>query len=179
MTNLQTGIKTARLTLRNLRPDDADALFLLFQEPDTLQFTRYREAKARLDFDRLFTEQFLDNSTAAAIQRSADGIVIGFIEMHEGGVLTYAIRQEFWSHGYVTEAGRAFVDTMFATQPIALVKGEFANQNKASGRVLAKIGLHYADEIGPFTMEDGQEIMVTQYTMTREEWTELSGKMNK
>lgn len=170
MTELQTGIRTARLTLRNFRPDDADALFQLFQEPDTLRFTRYNDVKLRGDFDQLFTDHFLNNPTAAAIELTTTGTVIGLIEMHTGGVLTYAVRQAFWNHGYVTEAGRAFVDTMFATQPITMVKGEFANENQASGRVLAKLGLHFAGEIGPFTTKDGQEIMATQYTLSREEW---------
>ncbi|WP_054649111.1 GNAT family N-acetyltransferase [Lacticaseibacillus pantheris] len=110
MTELQTGIRTARLTLRNFRPDDAEALFQLFREPDTLRFTRYNDVKLRGDFDQLFTDHFLNNPTAAAIELTTTGAVIGLIEMHTGGVLTYAVRQAFWNHGYVTEpAGRSWI----------------------------------------------------------------------
>ncbi|MCI1985150.1 MAG: GNAT family N-acetyltransferase [Lactobacillus sp.] len=170
MSDLQTGLTTARLTLRYFQPEDADDLFLLFQEPKTLRLTRYQGVQTRAEFDQVFTTHFLHNPTAVAIRYPLDGAVIGFIEMHTGGVLTYAIRQAFWNRGLVTEAGRAFVDAMFATQPITSVMGEFANENRASGRVLAKMGLHYVGEIGPFPKPDGEDTMVTQYAIQRDEW---------
>lgn len=47
----------------------------------------------------------------------------------------------FWGKGYATEIGKAIIDIAFATTEIEAIYGMVNPQNKASARVLEKIGM--------------------------------------
>lgn len=47
----------------------------------------------------------------------------------------------FWGKGYATEIGKAIIDIAFATTDIKAIYGMVNPQNKASARVLEKIGM--------------------------------------
>ncbi|MBT9257983.1 GNAT family N-acetyltransferase [Phycicoccus sp. MAQZ13P-2] len=143
-------LETARLRLRPVRPEDADALFALMSDPVVL---RYWDAPPWRDRDRApafvrSCERIAESGSGArlVVERRADGAFLGWCALaqydagYRSAVVTYVLRQEAWGRGYATEAGTALLDWAFATLDLNRVQGEADTRNPASRRVMEKLG---------------------------------------
>lgn len=59
----------------------------------------------------------------------------------------WALRREFWGHGYASEIGRAGLAFAFDTLGIRAVVSCTVRHNVRSRAVMERIGMHYAGEI--------------------------------
>jgi ribosomal-protein-alanine N-acetyltransferase len=113
-------METARLVLRQLRADDADALHPMFSDvaantygthPAATTIEETREAVAK--------RAAATDWRAWAITLKGDDAAIGTVacyEKRQGKVteIGYVLRRDHWGHGYVTEAVAAMIDLLFA-----------------------------------------------------------------
>lgn len=81
-----------------------------------------------------------------AITLKDTGSLVGCISLARAGYdhcaeLGYWIGVEFWGHGYVTEAAKAFVAWAFEHTWIWRVQSHHAVRNPRSGRIMQKIGM--------------------------------------
>ena len=116
-----------------------------------------------------------------AIRRRADGLMLGCVglvppEDDAPMQLGYFLGQLYWGQGYMTEAAGAVVDHVFATlgEPI-LQSGAFPD-NRASLRVLEKLGMTVTGRaLRPAPARGGdREVVLTD--ITAEDWRRGIGR---
>ncbi|MGB9071326.1 MAG: GNAT family N-acetyltransferase [Terriglobales bacterium] len=149
-------LETARLVLRELVAEDADALALVLSDPETM---RYYPAP----YDRAAVKQWIarnqrryadDGVGLWAMVLKTSGEVVGDCgivrQQVEGEYLYeigYHLRRDLWGQGLATEAAVACRDWGFAhlkaDRLISLIRPE----NIASGRVAARNGMTIWKEV--------------------------------
>lgn len=112
-------IRTARLILRRLRPDDLQSLFELRSHPEVAAWTPSGKPETSIESTKRFLSQRIegrDNKNCTfAICLATTGEFIGHGGTHtRQGLLGwpevgYAIGREHWGNGYATEFLRAFL----------------------------------------------------------------------
>jgi [ribosomal protein S5]-alanine N-acetyltransferase len=81
---------------------------------------------------------------------SASGTIIGSVAIavssvrhQQEGVLGYVFHRDFWSQGYATEAAGLLVSFGFDRLNLRRITATCHPDNRASARVLQKVGLRY------------------------------------
>lgn len=143
-------LETARLRLRQFRPEDVDALELVLGDPVAMKFYP-------APYDRQGVAGWIERNIRryeedgcglwAMVLRSSDELIgdCGCVYQHVDGSrhleIGYHVRRDQWNQGYATEAARACMDYAFerlgAQKVISLIKAENVN----SRRVAEKNGL--------------------------------------
>lgn len=159
-------LETARLRLRPVRADDADALFALMSDPVVL---RYWDAPPWRDRDRApafvrACERIAEDGSGArlVVERRSDGAFLGWCALaqydagYRSAVITYVLRQDAWGRGLATEAAGALLDWAFATLDLNRVQGEADTRNLASRRVMEKLGFVHEGTLREDCVVDGE-----------------------
>ena len=143
-------IRTERLVLRELRPEDAmqlhrncssDPAVVQYLERDVCYDPKVTR-EAVLEWIDMYN---LDFFFLLAIEY--EGQVIGTINLHgvdrERGrcEIGYSIGSEWWNMGIMTEAAGAVVNYVLDDLGFRRITGWCAAENKASARVMEKIGM--------------------------------------
>ena len=141
-------VRTERLTLRALRPEDADHFAaLLGGDPEALRMLSSLPDPCTVPAARdWIAQRTLQAGQLFAIERQTDGAFLGAIGL-VGTMLSpelgYWIGRPYWNHGYATEAGRAVV-ALARNRGVVRIGAETLPDNPGSARVLAKLGFHRA-----------------------------------
>jgi ribosomal-protein-alanine N-acetyltransferase len=148
---LPRPIETERLVLRQPRASDAQPIFDGWtQDPDVTRYLTWRP-HARLTDTERFVDRAVDawqghtRAVYAIARKSEDDAPIGLVEarLHSAfaAEIGYVLRRADWGKGYMTEAARALVETLFADPAIWRVSAYCDVENTASAHVLEKIGM--------------------------------------
>jgi RimJ/RimL family protein N-acetyltransferase len=144
--------RTARLNLREFVREDLDAVFSYSSDP---RVTRYLFFGPR---DPEATAEYLDGLLASqrerprtrfelAVEEGATGRVIGACDLSyiERNVvdLGYMLHTDAWGRGFATEIALALVDMAFQELRAHRVISTVDINNRASIRVLEKIGMRW------------------------------------
>jgi RimJ/RimL family protein N-acetyltransferase len=146
---MNANIETRRLILRELHPDDLDAMHAFLGDARTM-------LHYPLPFSRDFVQQGIEKNLeryakygyglfAAVLKETGEligdcGLVWQDVEGVEELEVGYHFRRDHWNRGYATEAAKACIDFAFAhavNHVISLIRPE----NVASRRVAEKNGL--------------------------------------
>lgn len=164
---------SARLRFRRAMAEDRGALLVHWRRPDVRRFLfddtevpeeRVAEivAESERDFAAhgfgLWIFETRENSGAPdsrAVLAGHGAPLAGFCglrhlgaEGREGDVeILYSLEPELWGQGLVTEAAAAVLDFVFRTTGPRTVFGGFDAPNRASERVLVKLGFHSRETI--------------------------------
>lgn len=166
-------IETERLWLRELHPNDAADLYTLNADPDVLQYTG-DIAFAHEEAARLFVEGYhqyrLFNRGRWAVIRKADHAFLGWcgLKYHPDNGdtdLGFRLMKQYWNQGYTTEAAMACLQYAFEQLKLPEVVAQVRTENKASVKVLRKLGMHQVAA----TLFDGK-FPGWRYALRREEW---------
>ena len=142
-------IHTGRLVLRRPVHTDASAIFDGYaQDPDVVRYLMWRPHTSVAH-----THEFLARCHAGwttqtdltwALTLAGDDRLIGMIGLRPHGFksdLGYVLARPYWGQGLMTEAGRAIVQLAFSDPGIHRVWAVCDVDNRASSRVLEKLGL--------------------------------------
>jgi ribosomal-protein-alanine N-acetyltransferase len=143
-------LATARLRLRPLRDDDADALFALHSDARVMRYwshapwTRRDDAVqriAQLARDRVASEFY----TLAATTDEDDALIgtaslFAINRTHRRGEVGYALRSDLWGRGYATEMLRALIDFAFTSVGLERLEADIDPRNEASCRLIERVG---------------------------------------
>ena len=178
MTDAAPPIETERLLLRAVVAEDAADIFAYASNPNVLRYTTGTPPR-----DLAETQRFVDGLVhkprgchAWAIRLKPGSRVIGVVEfgLQESatrGSVDYALAEEHWNRGIMTEAVRAVLDWAFkATPTLEEVTSGAMAANPASTRVQEKCGMRRV-RLERETWEkfaDPVEIAICR--ITREEW---------
>jgi len=159
-----TVARTARLTIRLLRLGDAPFILRLLNEPSFLEFIGDRGVR-----DLEGARRYLKSGPLASyrrfgfglylVTRRSDGAALGMCGLLKRNALDdvdigFAFLPEHWSQGYAHEAAEAVLTHARRRLRISRVVAVTTPGNRASIRLLEKLGLRRAgtarvDEDGP------------------------------
>jgi len=178
------NVTTARLHLRDLLPEDWQALHWLRIDPLVYRFNHFgpesaAETQAWLHATIAHNNFVPRDSHNCAIVLRDTGEVIGWIGFGSAGKekraygeidFGYALRPAFWAQGYMTEALQAMLNFIFTELAVQTVFGECNVANPGSARVMEKAGMtrtaHFIDPDEP----DPVRADSYRYAITRADW---------
>jgi ribosomal-protein-alanine N-acetyltransferase len=144
-------LSTRRLVLRRIDPEaDAEALFTIFSDPETMRYYGADPVADRAHARRLalyFHDGFLAKSSIRwGIARREDRELIGtcgynrWAERARIGYIGYDLARQAWGQGIGTEAIRAMVELGFSLLELNRIQAEVIPGNTASEALLRRLG---------------------------------------
>jgi [ribosomal protein S5]-alanine N-acetyltransferase len=169
------SLETARLILREFSASDIAELVPLIGAPEvaatTLRIPHPYEEKHAREFLASVRKQ---HELRLAIRLKSDGRLVGGIGLHpenehRRAELGYWIGVPFWGNGYATEAGRELVGYGFEKAKLNRIFATVFRGNRASERVLLKLGMHHEGRIREGVLKWGKFLDLELYSILRRE----------
>ncbi len=147
---LAVVLETERLILRHLTIDDADAVFAVIGDPDTMEF--YPQKFTREDaagwINRSLERYRRDGYGLFAVVLKSTGEFVGTCGLVRQEVegesmleVGYHFRRDHWGHGHATEAARGCMDYAFGHLQVEKVVSLILSENVPSQRVAERNGM--------------------------------------
>jgi [ribosomal protein S5]-alanine N-acetyltransferase len=146
-------LETSHLLLRPWKPEDADALLGILQEPDILKY--YPPTSFTLEKTQRYIDHHLKHWQECgyghwAVTLKTDGRLIGwdgleYLPETDEIEVAYLLSHQVWGLGYATEAAQVAVKYGFEKAGLRAIIGLVHPDNIGSIRVLEKCGLSYID----------------------------------
>lgn len=142
---------TPRLRLRPPRREDLEDIYRLGSSPQVMRFitpgrTQNRE-EARQDLEKRMATA-ADPLGYWITERKESRAFIGWMALKplDNGPaieIGYRFLEDYWGLGYATEGGQKILDYAFRTLKLEKVVAVAIEENRASTRVMEKIGMRY------------------------------------
>ena len=178
-------LTTPRLTLREFRAADWQAVWRYQNHPDYLRYYPWTERAPEdvQEFVGMFVRWQAEQPRRKyqlAIDLTASGALIGncglrleAADAHEGDI-GYELAPEHWGNGYATEAARAMVRFGFEDLGLHRVWSWCIADNTASANVLRKVGLREEGRQREKEFFKGRWWDTLLFAMLEEDWRTLS-----
>ena len=153
------AIKTARLLLRRWRAEDIDPFAAICSDPEVMRYigcgstrTRDQSATAIRSFETAWEKK---GYGLFAVELRGSNQLIGFTGLAEPSFLPevmpavelgWRFARQSWGNGYATEAARAALDFGLVTLRIPEIVSIYQAENRASGRIVEKLGMRFDRE---------------------------------
>ncbi|WP_127571772.1 GNAT family N-acetyltransferase [Georgenia faecalis] len=173
-------LHTSRLHLRPFTGADADHLARLHTDAEVMRYwdsprwTDHARAERFLAVCQRLAEE--GSGARVAIDRASDGAFVGWCSVtgwnpeFRSASLGYCLDSSRWGHGYATEAARALLQWAFAALDLNRVQAEADTRNRASARVLEKLGFVHEGTLREDCIVDGDVSDSWVYGLLRREW---------
>jgi RimJ/RimL family protein N-acetyltransferase len=180
------AIRTARLVLRPLREGDDARIFALFANWNVVRYLSSPPWPYAADDARNFVRARMRGNVDAitAVITRGDALIgmtdvmvkpASAVQRLRGYSLGYWLGESYWSHGYMTEAARAFIANVFATIPDDTIYSGAFRENAASLRIQDKLGFTRDGEAMFFANPHGKEMPHVGTVLTRARFAVLDG----
>ncbi len=142
-------LETPRFTIRQWKLEDAEKLWKIMADPRVHQYTgdkpwSLERATSYIQFMLEKDFRTLEAFHGACVLKSNPEI-IGFTGLNpylpKQPEIEWQFGVPYWGNGYATEIGKAVIEAAFASTDIERICGMANPQNKASMRVMEKIGM--------------------------------------
>jgi len=140
--------ETERLILREMTPADAVEAFSLNNDPEVVRHTGdgpFPTVDAARSFLQSYPDYRMHGMGRWAVVHKADGQWLGWcgLKRHANGEVDLGFRfhRMHWGMGFATEAGQACLALGFGFCGLHRIIGQVDPANKASIRVLEKLGM--------------------------------------
>jgi RimJ/RimL family protein N-acetyltransferase len=153
-------IRTERLLLRLPRLDDAQAIFEGYaQDPEVTRYLTFKPAKSLAE-DEAFLRRVIDERRAGTaftwmLTRPPEDNPIGVLESRVKGhsvSLGYVLKRREWGKGYMSEVVRGVIEQVFKRPEIYRVWAVCDVDNRASARVMEKVGMVLEGRLARYIM---------------------------
>ena len=170
-------IQTQRVLLRAVRQDDAPDMFAYARNPNVLRYISGKTPTALAETES-FVKSMIDKPPGAfawAICLKGNPRVIGAVEFDIAddatGQIDYALAEEHWNQGIMTEVVRAVLVWAFKTHlGLDSVCSPVMTANEASIRVLEKCGLEWRKQVHQKWKKFSDPVELSIYAISREKW---------
>jgi RimJ/RimL family protein N-acetyltransferase len=152
------AIRTERLTLRPLRPEDADPIADMIGVWDVVRWL----TMPPFPYRRSDAEWFIASGGPGHHAITRDDTFMGVMTLTAD--LGYWLGRPFHGQGYATEAARALLTRHFATGGGAVTSGHLLD-NAASRRVLLKLGFRDTAIVTVFAKSHWAEVEVQRMVL--------------
>lgn len=180
-------LETERLYLRALDETDADAVFAYAGNPNMTNYTLW-ETHRTLEDSLLFVRDYamsrycerVPEPLGMTLRERPDWVIgsMGCFWVSKPNAimeLGYAIGEPYWGQGLVVEAARVLLDHTFTEYPVERMQARVIVENRASHRVLQKLGFVYEGSQRASLFRRGKFWDVAYYSVLRAEWEQLRG----
>lgn len=147
-------IETSRLQLREFRVEDAANMYDLNSDIEVVQYTgdaSFESVAASRKFLKSYDAYEKHNMGRWLVSRKSDQACLGWcgLKMHEGNWvdLGYRFFKKYWNMGYATESSKGCIAYGFGALGLTEIYATVLPINKASSRVLEKLGFQFFKEI--------------------------------
>ncbi len=143
--------ETERTYLRNLLPDDAEQFYALNFDSEVLKYTGdqpFERIEAAKNFLSNYDQYEKYGVGRLAVIEKTSGCFLGWCGLkYSPGLHEYDIGfrffREYWNKGFATETAKICIDFGFRELDIAEIVGRAMTENRASIKVLEKIGMTF------------------------------------
>lgn len=182
VSNRPPELATARLVLRELRPSDAAAVAAGAGDRRVAAFLIQVPSPYPISLARRWVAHRIEwwdqgrGVTLAVTLRDAPDVLLGTVSLRRyvrdrRAELGYWLAQPAWGHGFATEAAGAMVDFGFSGLGLARVYAQVLADNRASLRVLDKLGMVH-EGVKRQHIHKGRRLHdVMLYGLLRDEWS--------
>lgn len=176
----QLTLRTARLLLRPLRPDDAPALFGVYSDPRVMRYwstapwTGIETAHALIARD--LTEMQHGGYLRLGLETREGRELVGtctlfdFVPQCRRVELGYALASARWGRGYMHEALVALLGYGFDTLDLNRVEADVDPRNLASTRSLERLGFHHEGHLRERWIVGGEVSDSGFFGLLRRDW---------
>jgi RimJ/RimL family protein N-acetyltransferase len=187
-------LRSDRLVLRRLTPADVELLWELDSDPEVMRFLSGGAPTPRAVIERELLPRFLRESEGhpgfgywVAVEE-ATGESLGWLSLRPAAErdtvsveLGYRLRRSCWGQGFATEGAGLLIRRGFTEWGVQRVMATTYEENRASRRVLEKLGLTLvrafrltpADLAGATFYGEAAELFAgedVEYALTRTDW---------
>lgn len=158
-------LETKRLALRRFIPEDLDALFAFYSDPEVIRYIpdaprSYEETRKELEwflhghprFPQLGLWATLYKETGQLIGRC--GLIPWTIDGQHEVEVAFGLARAYWGQGLASEVASALIEYGFSHLGLSRLICVIEPEHQASIRVATKIGMAFErsaeDEYGPF-----------------------------
>ena len=173
-------LDTPRLQLRPASMRDAADIFDYSRDPEVARYVLWEPHRTLSDskaYIRFLLRQYWDGlpSSWCIVLRDTGRVIgtIGFMcysEENSTVEIGYSIARSQWNKGLMTEAVQAVIDFCFERMRIHRVEAQHDAANPASGRVMAKCGMHHEGRLRGRIFNKGRFVDVDLYAILRDDW---------
>jgi ribosomal-protein-alanine N-acetyltransferase len=169
-------IKTERLLLRKIMPDDAEMMYKWMSDPDVIKYEDWTPHQ-NAEYTRGYIIHVFGNYTSVQSYNwgiQLDDELIGHIVVVDisdrKGTIGYYLRKDYWSKGYMTEAVRAIIKYMLFDVGIEKIDAKHSVNNIPSGKVLKKVGMVYKGHVKEVYFSNFEWQDCDYYSIIKEEY---------
>jgi RimJ/RimL family protein N-acetyltransferase len=179
-------LKTERLLIRTLTPDDLERHHALFSDPDVVRYLYFGP------FDRSGAQEHLERRSVVelpseggwinfGVEVQGEGVLIGELAMgfisagHAHYEVGYVFDAAYEGHGYATEGTAMIVELAFAGLGAHRVSGRLDARNTRSARVLERLGMRREAHFLENEFVKGEWTDELVYAVLEPEWRALRG----
>ncbi|BCS52043.1 GNAT family N-acetyltransferase [Geobacter sp. SVR] len=173
-------LETDRLVLREIVPADAEELFRIFSDEETMQFWSCRPYRSVQQACELIASMAEAKGRRSAIHwgiaRRGDNRLIGkcgyneWRTMHRRGDVSYITARECWGRGIASEALSAVLDYGFHQMDLHSVEAGVTPGNDGSTRMLARLGFRLEGHLRESYWAEDRFVDSLIYSLLREDW---------
>jgi ribosomal-protein-alanine N-acetyltransferase len=173
-------LHTTRLRLRPFTTHDTDAIYTLMSNAAVLRYWDDPPWTERTRADRFIARCHTlaqdGSGVRLAIERTVDGQFIGWCALsnwnptYRSATIGYCFAEAAWGHGFATEAAGAVVQWAFTTLDLNRVQSGADTRNRASERVLEKLGFVREGVLREDCIVNGEISDDSVYGLLRREW---------
>jgi ribosomal-protein-alanine N-acetyltransferase len=149
----QPDIVTERLLLRKLSPDDAPAVFEYGSRDAVTRNVLFPQHESLADSEaflaKIFDQKGIEFGVVWGIVLKENGKLIGTIGLHHINLenkrleVGYALHDDYWNKGIVTEATKALIDSVYSNTTINRIEALCVSDHVRSYRVMEKAGMQF------------------------------------
>jgi ribosomal-protein-alanine N-acetyltransferase len=179
-------LHTARLLLRPFTAGDTDAIYALMSNAYVLRYWDAPPWSERTTADRFIARckevEQEGRGVQLAIERTADRVFIGwcgFINWdptNRSAMITYCLNDKAWGQGFATEAAGAMLQWAYDTLDLNRVQSGADTRNRASERVLEKLGFVREGTLREVCIVNGEVSDDSVYGLLRREWKPIQSR---
>ena len=151
---MKINLETERLILRNLTPEDYQAVFRWCGDPDVARYmvypvyTRAEDVKAWLE---TLDPDNPDDYDAGIVLKSTGELIgsggIYYDSEKDLWTIGYNLRKDQWGNGYAVETIRTLLEYAGTQREVRGIQGTFAAENHKSRRVMEKLGMTFVEDV--------------------------------
>ena len=175
-------IRTQRLRLTPVTTQNAAVLWRLLQAPDLRMFQDLPNLSAGA-FSGMVSGRPKRLRPGAVgrfewlvylhrMRRPAGWVSLRISDRDDAGEIGYTIAREFRSRGFATESVRALLEEAFTHAKLARVSAYCVPENRASRRVLARLGFREGTLVHNGASVAGRAVDVLHCIMARRDWAQ-------
>lgn len=175
-------VRTKRLLLRPVGPDDADALLAYRSQPEVCRYVPFEPMTRESIHERItgmwaktaLTDEgqvlMLGFVLAETGQLIGDGILFWHSRKHRGGEIGYVINPDFGGHGYATEAAHALLGLGFDGLGLHRIVARIDERNEPSANVARRLRMRLEARLVRNEFFKGEWSTELDFAMLAEEW---------